>query len=282
MPYSESGESFDNRESGYEYPEFIYYNFPATFATIAITFPHSKVNIFEVPQAEPNIKELSIKVKNNEACRQKKKADVYKSSISVLPSFLREIINGFDNDKLEKISVEIFIQFIEKMLGDEARNVKDVIDIIKRQIEEELKLDITSPQGQIEIEGVYFEGKYYPFDKIQEELRPIVEERMKPFEQISPIKSGQYLYRAVDEKEWRDIVKDKIYFVPIRTNFEDNIGPQVQDYSRSEGYAGKIIRIKVQGPWFKKGGMAVPRVESLSPFYAEVEVLENEEWLPLT
>lgn len=278
MSYNEREEPFDNRESGYEYPEFIYYNFPAKFATIAITFPHPKVNIFEVPQDEPDVAGLSIKVKNNEVFRKKKKADAYKLAVSFLPHSVRETINDFGNDRLEKIPVEIFLEFIEKMWESE---IKDVKDIIKRRIEENLKLDIKNPQGQIEIEGVYYEGKYYPFEKIQEELRPIIEEKMKPFEQVSPVKSGQYLYRAVDEREWREITKDKIYFVSIRTNFEETIGPQVQEYSHSEGYSGKIIRIKVQGPWFKKGGISVPRIESLSPFYAEVEVLENNEWFPL-
>ena len=77
------------------------------------------------------------------------------------------------------------------------------------------------------------------------------------------------------------MLKNEGYFIPVRTNFEPEIGPQVTQYALAEGYAGVVIRIKEGGPFFKPGGMAVPRIESVIPHFAEVEVLKDGKWLPI-
>jgi hypothetical protein len=102
-----------------------------------------------------------------------------------------------------------------------------------------------------------------------------------PLQVLSPVTEGDYLYRAPNTMEWESIVKHRNFLVALRTNFEITVAPQVSMYAQQEGYAGVVIRIKVPGPYYRNAGLQVPRIESILPHYAEVEVLNNGEWTAL-
>ena len=129
------------------------------------------------------------------------------------------------------------------------------------------------------IEGANYKWDYFSFDEFGS-LRPRVEKDLEIFGSLTHVNKGDYLYRAVDQNEWQQIVRDEAYLIRVETNFEDKVGPQVQDYAKDPSYAGKIIRIKVEGPFFRNAGFQVPRVTSVLPHFANhVEVLNSDNWV---
>ncbi len=277
--------SIDNQELLSEYPEFVYYNLPIELAPLVITFPNKQIDIPENPSTEHQQDEISIKMRNNKVWRQIPKLNnkkIYDSISPFLPTDIKNIFDQINEDTYNEIERYSFIKFIIELSSIyDKKNSHLVEHMINNALAEEGELSVDNYHGQMEIDGVYYKSKYYPFDKIQEELRPQIEELMKPCEVLSHVKLGDYLYRAIDKAEWEQILRDKSYCVRTKTNFEDSIGSQVVQYSKTDGYAGKVIRIKVEGQWFKDAGFQVPRVESISAFYANVEVLEGNQWFSI-
>lgn len=132
-----------------------------------------------------------------------------------------------------------------------------------------------------EIEGIWLGREFYPIEKAKTVAKTVFETANRQLRSTSAVDEGNYLYRAPDQKEWTNILKDGYYTVLMQTNFEKEIGPQVRLYANEKGYAGMIIRIAVPGPYYAHAGMQVPRVTSILPHYASVEVLEENQWISL-
>ena len=93
------------------------------------------------------------------------------------------------------------------------------------------------------------------------------------------MKNGDLLYRAVDKNELGEILESNNFLIRDNTNFGDHIGPQVEEYSQSEDYAGVVIRFKVAGPYYRDAGMAVRRVTSIVPHFVKIEIKLGDEWV---
>lgn len=93
----------------------------------------------------------------------------------------------------------------------------------------------------------------------------------------------EYVYRAIRIEEWEEIKKHNWWTIPIRTNFEKEIWPQVSLYSKSEWYAWIIIRIKTDQKCYKYAWIQVPRIETYRPHFTyKIEVQwKNWEWVGL-
>lgn len=194
------------------------------------------------------------------------------------------------NESGKSISREQLLQFIldaeEKEFKADPDTARQNIAYIKHRFE-----SLTKAEGQLVTDwktgsvvpvAVEYRGKNYPVSRLSE-LRDVLEkERFRELRRMPFLFQGEYLYRAVLDSEWKQIENDGAFLVKVRTNFESSVGPQVKMYATHEGYAGKVIRIKVRGPYFRHAGMQVPRVESFVPHFAPVEVLKGDEWLALS
>lgn len=88
----------------------------------------------------------------------------------------------------------------------------------------------------------------------------------------------EYVYRAIRIEEWEEIKKYNWWTIPIRTNFEKEIWPQVAWYSQSEWYAWIIIRIKADQKSYKYAWMQVPRIETYRPHFTNKIEVQWKKW----
>ncbi len=180
-------------------------------------------------------------------------------------------------DKLNSLTRQQLQEILRSLATPSNKPI--VEQILERIVESENTLNQTDSGALPVIEGFIFQGEFIPWDQ-RELLAPKAAELFSMFEVLCPAAKGAYLYRAVTHSEWNQIVRDGGYYcVYDQTNFETDIESQVQHYSQADDYAGKIVRIRVSGPYFRAAGTSVPRVTSTMPHYARVEVLQGDQWV---
>ncbi len=263
-----------------ESPDFVYFNLPARFASLIVTAPHRKIDIPENAVSVADTEELSIRMRNNGAYGaypRTTNSDLLDRVRIALSSATYDLLSNVGSDKLNEAPRDSFVQLLE-LMADNSR-LAYLKQEIKQTFEQEGTLTPQDYDARMEIQGAFYKGKFYSFEDFST-LRPIVEKDLEIFGTLTHVNKGDYLYRAVDELEWRQIQRDNAFLVRVETNFEDNVGPQVSDYAKNPNYAGKIIRIKSEGPFFRNAGMAVQRVTSVLPHFANhVEVLDGDNWI---
>lgn len=274
-------------ESGVEYPDRVYINLEKNTAPIAVTLPNNpSIQIPQDPSVEPS-GEISLVVEAPGMYRRniltpKKLLNRIRYIQHSLYTALNVVLEA---DTEEKFSINEYKKLIERMLEDSDHSGKaleyfrnDLKELEKRQNE----LELVNPSVDSKILGALYEGEFVPFEKLSE-LKAKIDEPLALFSKVGP-QEGKFLYRAVDKKEYENILRDKGFVIRTATQFEDQLmydgdHSQVKNHAKMEGYSGKIIRLKVKGPYFMSKGMAAPRVESQAAHFAEVEVLnESGDW----
>jgi len=255
------GDQEPDKEKG----RFVFVNYPQKFAPMAFTAPSRYLKLEESFSYEPDKKEFSL---------------VFDTG-SVRPLANRELVLALvDKEVFSSEVAEVFLeredipqeelkQMIKTLYPDSVFAIESIVE----NREKELRSNISK------IQGCYYKGKYYFWDDFSK-LRKIFNEEspLALLGKASYVETGNYLYRAVDNREMENILAKGYYFIPDRTNFEKQVGLEVKKHQQK--YRSGIIRIKAPGPYFKIGGMAVPRIESTTAMYAqEVEILHNNEWL---
>lgn len=262
-------------------PEFVYIHLLVNYGPLILTAPNPHISLPENVHLQPApTTELSVKIENNGKYTHKKAApyDLYQKIKWLLNKTSQDIISSFEDEFWKTIGDDF--EKLEKFLSYYSEEtISQVNAETKRYFENVKRLNVHNPQARTEITSVTFEGKEYPFTAL-DELKEIIQSRMAMFEYLSPLENGDSLYRAITTGEWAQIQHDGAYLVRTRTNFETTIGDQVEMFSNDPGYAGKVIRITVEGPWFKAGGFAVPRIESITAFYAKIEIKDGDNWIP--
>ncbi len=263
-----------------ECPEFVYYNLPAKYASLAVTVPRRDIEIPENVVAEPRKDELSIRMRNNGAYGRY--AEITNSDLLGAVKFMfgkdvYGILQGLTNTIWNEIPQEVFVDFLERTV--ETYFVSEVRPHIQNVIMQKGMVIPQNHDARMEIEGAFFRGDYFTFDEFVS-LRQKVESELDFLWNLNPVPKNGYLYRAVQRSEWRQLLRDDAFLVRTDTNFESSFGPQVQLYAHNPDYAGRVIRIKVEGPFFRGAGMAVPRVTSVLPHYAtHVEIFCDNDWV---
>jgi hypothetical protein len=260
-------------------PEFIYINVPEHWVPAVITLPNHADAAFALdnPAADPKLGTVSVKLKNNGTYKMHPKLDA-RGLINAIEMYLGESDHKFFNDLLDVgdksgtiVPVTdmkwLLLRFYEKNL-ERRRFIEYEINRVESQAG---TLYRSQHESHCEIDSIIFRGAKHSLSEFQAK-KELLHGAERSFE---------YLYRAVTTSEWKSILSYGKFTIPVRTNFEKNIGPQVELYAKEEGYAGKVIRIPVEGPFFRHAGMQVPRVESFIPHFAEVEVLTDGKWIPL-
>ena len=283
-----SSDNLAEASESFEYPEFVYINLPLEFAAIAATIPHKYAKIPQDISEEP-AGELSIQIKNNEKYKK-----LVLSNEEVL-----ERVSSLIGDANYHVARQI-LETAQRMQKDVARNDfiqfilltcdhADPAGIMKGMVEDKLKellnIQIENPETATEITGVLYEDAFIPLEEI-DEFKSQLETSLAALYDHGP-KKGDYLYRAVNEKEWAEIQKNQAFFIRSRTNFErqeefNRSDSQVKMYAQEAGYAGQIIRIKVEGPYYcYSGGPGVLRIEPTIPHFAQIEVWQDDQWVKL-
>ncbi len=263
-----------------ESPEFVYFNLPSRFASLIVTFPNQQIDIPENAVSEPTTEELSIKMRNNGAYgvySRTTNSDLLDKVRIALFSGTYDLLSKTGSDILNEVPRDAFVHLLEQMT--DGTRLGYLKQDIQQTFNQEGKLSPQDYDARMEIEGAFYKGNFYTFDQF-DSLKPILEDELKVFGALTHVKKGDYLYRAVNEQEWGQIRRDNVFLVRVETNFEDNLGPQVKNYAEDPDYAGKVIRIKSEGPFFRNAGMAVSRVTSVLPHFSNhVEVLEGDNWI---
>jgi hypothetical protein len=275
-------------ESNIEFPQAVYVNLPERYATLFFTAPTSNVQLHANPVAERTTKkgEISIVLKNNQTYTVVKKGhrDIVEAAKYYLPDLM---YNYFLSQDLSHYSQEGLVELLVTCSTAGVTDPQETIEIkanleylISSMLSDNGKLKPQKAKDETEIQGMYYRGTYFDFndrDKVKERY----ENDSEYMREISPVQAGKYLYRTPDKQEFHKILKVGYFQIPIETNFEVNIGPQVQSYSEEPGYAGVVIRVKCPGPYFSRKGFQVPRITSMTAMFAEVEILDGENWLSL-
>lgn len=263
-----------------ESPEFVYFNLPARFASLIVTTPNQHVAIPENAVSEPDREKLSIKMRNNGAYglhSTTTNSGLLDRVRGILQSETYNVLSRLDQDELNKVSRDTFVQLLEKM--SDASILDFLRDKIRETFEQEGRLSPQNYDARMEVEGAFYKEEFFTFEEFTS-LRPRVEQELEAFGALTHVKKGDYLYRAVNRNEWEQIQRDNAYLIRVETNFEDKVGPQVQGYAKDSSYAGKVIRIKVEGPFFRNAGFQVLRVTSILPHFANhIEVLDGDNWI---
>ncbi len=262
-------------------PELVYFNFPVKYASLLVTLPNKFVQIPQNAESEPNRNELSLILKNNGAYGKYEK--LTNSNILDALRFhfgdMYDILKEMDQERINEFSRENFISFLEQLMDESRRSFLQ--ESFKEKINLEGRLYPLNDSAKMEISGAFYKGDFISFEGFSS-LRPRVEEDLKILECATHVRKGDYLYRAVLVNEWSQILRDKSFLIRVETNFEDSVGSQVEQFACNSNYAGKIIRVKVEGPFFRNAGLFPPRVVSVCPHFANsVDVKEGDEWVNL-
>lgn len=277
-------------------PEEVYINYPLRYLPLVLTFKHKHGIFSDYPVENKSVQLLasteeqapgqnvfSIVMKNNGRYGEYPKLN-NKAFLEEMKYFIPEVFYEhfmrFDEHFFTQATRETWIEFLERIVQKDTQRLAELRFHISHVQEKEGKLYVRDKNASMEIEGIIYKGKYVKFEDIKL-LEEEIYEDIKIFEFISAVQPGDYLFRAVGQAEWQNILQYGYYIMNDNTNFEDEIGPQVIAYSQSPDYAGKIIRVKVQkGQYFRKAGMNPPRLVNLSPLFADVEILaKDDEWL---
>jgi hypothetical protein len=269
----------ESKEKKKKCPEFVYLNLPSRYVSVVLTAPDKFVDLHTVAEIEPKQEVLSVKMKNNDVW------GVYPilsnvEMISEIEFFVSddvyEMLKGLPVEKVNSLSRADFLELLYSLVDESGHSLLE--ENFNRLFSREGDVYVNDYDSKMEIQGIYYKGKYIPFDEI-EKFKAGIEQDFQMFEHLSGVERGDFLYRAVDDVEWQSILKNGYYFIRDNTNFEDMIGPQVKGYAKKSDYSGQIIRIKVQGSYYKKAGLQVKRITSIAPHFSKVEVLDGDDWI---
>ncbi len=277
--YKGWGFSCSNMSSKPIIPGEVYLNFPIKHASLLVTLPHRFVEIPQGAESKPDLENVSIALKNSGTY-----AINPRLSNSDLVDALRfhlgdmyDTLKNFDKEKVDSLPRNDFASFIEQLVHESKRPF--LRQCFEEKIGLEGKIYLADSSSKLEIAGAFYKGDYFSFDGLSS-LRQQVENDLNIFSFATHVKKGDYLYRAIMPQEWGQIKRDASFLVRAETNFEDSVGPQVEQFAQDPNYAGKIIRIAVEGPFFKNAGFPIPRVVSICHHFANtVDVKEGDEWV---
>jgi hypothetical protein len=149
--------------------------------------------------------------------------------------------------------------------------LKGTLNLTPEELDKSKKteLDYNSEQKPV-LKVIIYQGRIYSLDKFREKLNELFKKERQALSLVAVDKeSVPYLYWAIDLAEWMRI-KERGYFeIPVRTNFEGKVGPQVSMYKAQEGYAGVVIRIPNKTPYFRQVGFQ--RIESAVPLFVSAQ-----------
>lgn len=280
----------ENNERNIEYPTYIYMDISGLLSPLAITLTDRFTQIPQNPTKSLQ-GDLALKLKNNGRYHCRKKLEI--------PDILQKIqfqLNRTDFLLLQELSkcaqekgfsrneyIET-IGYIIKHLHPDNNTWENLKLRMEQILEEEETLAFSSAENRPEIIGAVYHGIFVPFEELHT-LKEDIDSKFSLFENVGP-KIGEYLYRAVDEREWGNIQINQGYLISLRTQFEDQKrferqDSQVKHFANQEEYSGKIIRFKVLGPYFMYKGLQNPRVESQCAHFTKVEVFENGSWVEI-
>jgi len=272
-------------------PKNVFFNMPSKYLPLVMTLPNPFANIPENPDARRSEdgKQFSIQCKNNGiyVAKPLNHERVLHSFADLVDSDVANfILHAMDNPEIEaKTPLKRLISMFEDLGNREnperRQKINNIATKLRREIDNPPLEFKGNPAAQLEIEGVWIAGVFHPYQEAKTAAAIAFEALAKQLYQVSAVDSGDYLYRAPDQGEWLDIVKHGYFTVREETNFEREIGPQVSLYAVEAGYAGVVIRILVPGPYYRHAGFQVPRITSVLPHYAMVEVLDGDTWLSL-
>ena len=97
----------------FEFPEFVYLNLPAKYASLVVTVPNRHVEIPENAEATSRPEELSIKMRNNGAYGIHPKhsnSDLLDKARYVVSSDVYDVLKGIGVDKLNQLLRNQFIE----------------------------------------------------------------------------------------------------------------------------------------------------------------------------
>jgi len=267
------------RKEKHEIPEIVYYNFPTRYALILPTINDKFADLKTNVEKEGKKDEFCLVMKNNGAWKINPKIEnheIIEKLKFIIPSGAYLMFSQKNLEDLNSMKRDEIVTFLKNLLEDGRQ--EEFEHEINRLISNEGVAEPNNYNVAMEIQGAFYKGKYIPFEdfsKVKEEI----EKDFNEFQMLSHAKEGDYLYRAADNSEFTEILQTNLFLVRDNTNFEDHIGPQVENYSKMTGYSGQIIRFKVTGPYYRDAGMAAKRVTSIIPHFVEIEIKSGEEWI---
>lgn len=262
-----------------ELPETVYYNFPVRYALMLPTIVDKFADLKSNAESEPNKDEFCLVMKNNSAWKVFPKienSELVEKLKFFIPPAAYLMLSQKNKDELNQMHRKDLVNFLQIMREDNVQ--MEFEHELSRLLSQEGKSEPNDYDAAMEIQGAFYKGRFIPFGDFSR-IKAEIEKDFEKFGMLSHVKEGDFLYRAVDSSEFNEILKDNHFLVRDNTNFEDHVGPQIEEYSKTKGYSGKIIRFKVAGPYYKDAGMAVKRVTSIVPHFVEIEIKEEEEWL---
>ncbi len=285
----ESGTRINEVEKNPDLPEQVFINLELRFLPLVLNFPNKKADFFLVdsavtPQPDPPEEGFSIVLKNNG--RFKLNPALSNKGLlvelkDVMPKGYYNILMELPEKAIDKPSRQTWIEFLKKFVEDNKDYLYLVEEAIRAIIKKEGTLSVSDENLYPEIAGIFYKGKYIKFEDIENYQSEILADT-KLFASISAVKPGDFVYRAVNPNEWKQICADGYLNMPIETNFEGEIGDQVKLYSEDETYAGKIIRFQIKaGQYLERKGTNPQRLATISPLIAKVQVLEGGKWLEI-
>lgn len=213
-------------------PEHIYINMQPVFAPVVLTIPNLQSDIPENVSAQRNESGMVITLKNNRRFQKSERGH-----------------NGLEardwDIKTEIESVELFGEILTGK------------DLVTRRQELLQNFFVRMLEGEENVAAM-----------------------TEAMERAGLIQ-GEYLYRAITKSEYAQLLKDRTLcysHLDPSANFENEAmfqssGSQVKHFApkSEEGYAGQIIRWKIEHPLlYKTAGMSSPRVIPLFSHYLPV------------
>lgn len=262
-----------------EVPEIVYYNFPLRYVLMLPTILDKFADLQSNAEGVANKDEFCLVMKNNGAWKVFPKianSELIEKLKLFVPPTVYLMLSQKNVGELDQMQREELVKFLKMMCEDNAQ--KELEYGLNRLMSKEGKSEPNDYNATMEVQGAFYKGKFIPFERFSK-VKAEIEKDFEEFKMLSSVKEGDFLYRAVDPSELAEILKDNYFLVKDNTNFEDHIGSQVEQYSKTEEYSGKIIRLRVTGPYYRDAGMAVRRVTSVVPHFVEVEIKEGEGWL---
>lgn len=260
-------------------PEVVYYNFPTRYALMLPTIADKFADLKSNAEKEGTKDEFCLMMKNNGAWKVfsalKNSELVEKLKFFISPAAYL-MLSQKDVHEVDRMQRNDLVNFLKMMCEDNTRVGFE--QELNRLLSQEGRTEPNNYNVAMEIQGAFYKGKFIPFEDFAR-VRTEIEMDFDEFKMLSHVKEGDFLYRAVDLSELKEIMKGKRCLIRDNTNFEDHIGPQVEHYSKEEDYSGEIIRFKVTGPYYRDAGIAVRRVTSIVPHFVEVEIKAGEEWI---
>lgn len=202
----------ENDELDIEYPDKVYFNLSKNTAPIAVTLPKNPKIYLPKNYNSEQSGEISLVVKapgKFQTFPFTPKA-ILNHLKYLQPDIVKTLSPIVEADHEGKITTEVLIKFIDHLMKSDdpsGQITKYTHSEITKLRQEASFVQVTDNSIEEEIIGAIFHGKFIPFDKLAE-IKHEIDKDLDLFKIIGP-QEGSYLYRAVDNMEYQNILRDK-------------------------------------------------------------------------